>query len=176
MQYGDYKTARSYFEGAITADPHHSAAYHGWGQLERDRGDIARARNLFIEGIRNSRKFHPHLYEAIGNLAKRAGLLDEARYWFRTGTNIGKGSQSQALWMSWGDMEWKQADDVTQVRVTATLYKCTVTTLYECTLIRYAVRAVAACALPLACIPRQVCVRLAGTLWDVVNRLHVAVD
>ena len=51
MQERNFAKARQYFEGALVADPTHSAAYHAWGMMERQVGDWERARTLFLEGI-----------------------------------------------------------------------------------------------------------------------------
>jgi tetratricopeptide (TPR) repeat protein len=108
---GDIKTARKYYEAAVLADSGHSAAWHGWGQLEMRQNRLVEARNIFMSGIRNARMPNAYLYESIANLACDVGLIDEARYWFREGTKQVGSSESHALWVSWGNMEWKLAQD-----------------------------------------------------------------
>lgn len=53
----------------------------------------------------------PYLYVSLANLAIRTGLVGEARYWLREGTNTKRGAGSNAMWTTWGNMEWKQAAD-----------------------------------------------------------------
>lgn len=45
------------------------------------------------------------------SLAESSGLVGEARYWLREGTNSPKGAKSNALWCTWGNLEWKQVGD-----------------------------------------------------------------
>lgn len=52
-----------------------------------------------------------YLFVSLANLAIRTGLFGEARYWLREGTNTKRGAGSNALWTTWGNMEWKQAGD-----------------------------------------------------------------
>jgi tetratricopeptide (TPR) repeat protein len=40
-------------------------------------------------------------------------LVGEARYWLREGTNTPIGAKSNALWCTWGNLEWKQVGDTT---------------------------------------------------------------
>jgi tetratricopeptide (TPR) repeat protein len=108
---GDFKTARKYFEAAVLADSGHSAAWHGWAQLEMKQNRLIEARNILMSGIRNARTPNAYLYESVANLACDVGLVDEARYWFREGTTQTEMAESHALWVSWGNMEWKLAQD-----------------------------------------------------------------
>ena len=48
-----------------------------------------------------------YLYESIAHLAADCGLLSEARFWYRQGTNLGQPGQLGGLWNSWGDTEFK---------------------------------------------------------------------
>jgi tetratricopeptide (TPR) repeat protein len=115
-QVGNHAQARKYFEGAIVANPRHGPAWHGWGMLEKQLGNLQRARNLFAEGVRKTEGRNAYLLEAIGTLAADAGLDDEARYWYRRGVNNQpNGYTDHTLWTSWGLMEWKLVGDVEQV-------------------------------------------------------------
>jgi tetratricopeptide (TPR) repeat protein len=116
VQEGKYKRAKEYFNAALVANPKHAAAWHGLGMLEMNEGNLVAARDTFKQGIGKVDEPSPFLYEGIGRLAAGLGLAQEARYWFREGTNSALGAKSNALWGSWGHMEWKVAGDTEQAR------------------------------------------------------------
>lgn len=65
-----------------------------------------------MQGIRQAKTDpSPYLFVSIAKLALRTGLVGEARYWLREGTNTKRGAASNALWTTWANMEWKQAGD-----------------------------------------------------------------
>eukprot|EP00892_Ulva_mutabilis_P003111 jgi/Ulvmu1/12800/UM097_0029.1 len=108
----NYAPARKFFQAAITANAKHSAAYHGWGELEKRAGRFDAARNVLLQGVRQTKDDpSPYLYVSLANLAIRTDLVGEARYWLRAGTNTPRGAKSNALWTTWGNLEWKQAGD-----------------------------------------------------------------
>lgn len=116
VQKQNWAKAKQYLEAALTAHDGHAAAWHSLGKLAEARGDVLQARNAYMQGLRKVETPSAYLYEAIGSLARRVGLIDEARYWFREGTNTAAGGRSNALWSSWGAMEWRQAGDLEQAQ------------------------------------------------------------
>lgn len=111
MQEGNVAAARKCYDAALVADSRHAAAYHGWAMLEREAGNYVTARDALVRGITATRD-NPssYLLDAIGNLAAHVGLLDEARDWFRAGTNTIAGANSHAIYTSWACLEWKKGD------------------------------------------------------------------
>lgn len=66
-----------------------------------------------VQGVKQTTDHpSPHLFVSLANLAISMGLVGEARYWLREGTNTKQGARSNALWTTWGNLEWKQAGDV----------------------------------------------------------------
>lgn len=114
----DIALARKLYDAAIVANPRHAAAYHGWGLLEKKQGEYARARDIWIRGIRSvpPPEASPYLFQSLAVLASELQKPEEARKWFRTATNSIKGSASHALWHAWALMEQRQGSNPEVVR------------------------------------------------------------
>lgn len=109
--------ARKLFDAAVVAKSSHAAAYHGWGLLEKSQGNYARARDIWIRGIDATRPDgSPYLFQSLAVLAAELNKPDEARRWFRDGTNSTKGNASHALWHAWAQLEIKQGSDELLIR------------------------------------------------------------
>ncbi|KAK9840402.1 hypothetical protein WJX74_009278 [Apatococcus lobatus] len=103
---GNISKSRQYFEAATIAQQDHAASWHGWGQLERQAGNQHRARDLWLQGIRNTRhRPSAHLYQSLAILAADMSCAAAARKWFEEGTRLLEGSRAVALWQAWGLME-----------------------------------------------------------------------
>ncbi|GMH38579.1 hypothetical protein BSKO_06463 [Bryopsis sp. KO-2023] len=109
---GNPPKARRLFDAAVVADRSHMAAWHCWGMLEEREGHYEKAKNCWIKGIKYGKHakkaVSPYLYNSLGNLACKLGLLEEARSWFREGTNTTQ--ESYALWNSWARLEAEVGD------------------------------------------------------------------
>lgn len=114
---GNVSQARRLYDAAIVADPKHPAAWHGWGMLEMRQGDLLRARELFIRGLRElgPDRDSAYLHHSLAMLCKRLGRMEEARQWFEQGTFTKEGEGSFALWKDWGQLE-AEAGDITLAR------------------------------------------------------------
>lgn len=108
---GNTQLARKLFDAAVVADASHAAAWHGWGMMEKGLGNFTKARDLWVRGIRETRRRpNPYLYQSLAVLAAEMGVTEEARKWFRLGTDTLMGSSSHALWQAWALMEKRQGD------------------------------------------------------------------
>lgn len=115
---GDIALARKLYDAAIVADPTHAAAYHGWGLLEKKQGEFARARDIWVKGIRavELSSASPYLFQSLAVLASELQKPDEARKWFQTGIQTVSGPASHALWHAWALMEQGQGSNPEVIR------------------------------------------------------------
>lgn len=114
---GNVSLGRKLFDAAVVAKSSHAAAYHGWGLLEKSQGRLARARDIWIRGIDATRpNSSPYLFQSLAVLAAELNKPDEARRWFRDGTQTGSGADSHALWHAWAVLESKEESDPGLVR------------------------------------------------------------
>jgi len=106
---GNTARARTLFDAATAADKTHAAAWHGWGMLEKRAGNPTRARQLFLRGVQSMPPDRPneYLYQSLAVLAAEMGRVEEARLYFRQGTDamIGVNRSAAALWQAWGVLE-----------------------------------------------------------------------
>uniref|UniRef100_A0A061RFL8 Psbb mrna maturation factor chloroplastic-like n=1 Tax=Tetraselmis sp. GSL018 TaxID=582737 RepID=A0A061RFL8_9CHLO len=110
---GNASHARKLYNAATVASESHVTAWHGWGQLEKQQGNYVRARELWIKGLQRAAKPNEYLYQSLGLLAEELGRIDEARMWFRQGTDRLKGVSAHAIWQAWALMEAKHGDPMT---------------------------------------------------------------
>lgn len=114
---GDLSLARKLYDAAIVANPKHAAAYHGWGLLEKQDGNYAKARDVWIKGIKaTGPEANSYLYQSLAVLAADLERPEEARKWFRVGTRTLQGAASHALWHAWAMMEQRVGTDAEVVR------------------------------------------------------------
>lgn len=66
--------------------------------LAARQGNYIRARELYEKGLRKATEPSPYLYQSLGLLCQRMGLIEEARRWFRMGTKEVKGISGHAIW------------------------------------------------------------------------------
>ncbi|KAK9862024.1 hypothetical protein WJX84_008292 [Apatococcus fuscideae] len=106
---GNLGKSRQYFEAATIAQQDHAASWHGWGLLERRVGNQHRARDIWLQGIRNTRhRPNAHLYQSLAMLAADMNCPAAARKWFEEGTRLLHGTQAVALWQAWGLLEQRE--------------------------------------------------------------------
>jgi len=113
---GNIPLARRLYDAAIVASPSHAAAYHGWGLLEKQQGNFAKARDIWIKGLEAGVEANSYLYQSLAVLAADLDRPDEARRWFRVGTQTVKGAASHALWQAWALLEQRNRTDPSIVR------------------------------------------------------------
>jgi tetratricopeptide (TPR) repeat protein len=89
---GNPEKARKFFQACVSVSAENAAGWHGWGMLERRLGNFERARDIFLRGLEKCRDKNTYLYDGLASLARQAGRVDEARYWFREGTQTVSGA------------------------------------------------------------------------------------
>lgn len=76
------------------------------------QGNLLRARDLWLKGIRRTARFpNPFLYQSVAVLAGEMGLTKESRKWFQEATQTFKhGAGRHGIWQAWAQMEARQGD------------------------------------------------------------------
>jgi tetratricopeptide (TPR) repeat protein len=105
VQMGNEKSARTWFEQAVTADEKHAQAWRAWGMMEMRAGNWKTAQTLFECGIRSAPR-HGALWHAYGLLESRLGNSEASRVLFEKGIQVAP--QHVALYQSWAALEVRE--------------------------------------------------------------------
>jgi tetratricopeptide (TPR) repeat protein len=62
------------------------------------QGNYAKARELWMKGLKKATDPNEYLYQSLGLLAQEMGRIEEARKWFRRGTENLNGIRAHAIW------------------------------------------------------------------------------
>jgi tetratricopeptide (TPR) repeat protein len=105
VQLGDEKSARTWFEQAVSADEKHAQAWRAWGMMEMRAGNWKTAQTLFECGIRSAPR-HGALWHAYGVLESRLGNSEASRVLFEKGIQVAP--HHVALYQSWAALEVRE--------------------------------------------------------------------
>jgi len=81
----DIGKIRRLFEEALLLDPRHGPAYNAYGNMEFQRGDADRARDVFQRGVKARCSDAASVYHGLGKLELSLGNIEEARDILRKG-------------------------------------------------------------------------------------------